>query len=183
MMIDELYERIARLEAAVAQLTARASNSVSRGTMTAANDSGGMQMHTVSGYYGEELDKLPVWQPFGLSATCPAGGDALIACIGGNRDGAQVVAVSHPSYRPTGTAEGETVLYDAYGQRVALGASGITITDRYGNSVSMGVSGITLTAARVEIQSGTLTHNGTNIGATHVHSGVVAGVGNTGGPQ
>jgi hypothetical protein len=41
---------------------------------------------------------------------------------------------------------------------------------------------IKLTAPAVEIVSPTLTHNGVNIGSTHVHPGVQAGGASTGGP-
>jgi len=198
--MQNLIDRIAMLESLVTQLTNRMSNTVSRGTMTKVADGEGMQAHTVSGYYGEELDKLPVWQPFGLSAHCPPGGDVLLSCIGGNRDGAQVVAVTHPKYRPSSTAEGETVIYDAYGQTALLGENGIKLTDRNGNTVDMTASGvkitdgngnvvdmagggITLKASHVEIKSGSLTHNGTNIGQTHTHGGVTPGLGSTGAPN
>lgn len=40
-----------------------------------------------------------------------------------------------------------------------------------------------INADRVEIVSSSLTHNGTNVGDTHVHGGVIPGPGNTSTPQ
>lgn len=48
--------------------------------------------------------------------------------------------------------------------------------------LTQGVSKITISAAGVDIVSPALTHNGKNIGATHIHSGVQSGPGNTGAP-
>ncbi|MCA2374538.1 hypothetical protein ATU3B_23195 [Agrobacterium genomosp. 3 str. CIP 111-78] len=42
---------------------------------------------------------------------------------------------------------------------------------------------ITLKAAKIVLESGTLTHNGKNIGSDHVHTGVVPGGGLTGEPS
>jgi hypothetical protein len=48
--------------------------------------------------------------------------------------------------------------------------------------ISLGSDKITLTAPDVAIVSTTLTHNGTNIGETHIHSGVDPGGGTSGPP-
>lgn len=53
-----------------------------------------------------------------------------------------------------------------------------------GGNVTLAFSGdLTITAGNVEITSGTLTHNGTDVGNTHTHGGVDPGVGNTGAPN
>ena len=49
--------------------------------------------------------------------------------------------------------------------------------------ISLSQSGIKISAASIEFESNTLTHNGTNIGDTHTHSGVEPGAGNTGAPN
>jgi hypothetical protein len=45
--------------------------------------------------------------------------------------------------------------------------------------LTVGATSITLTAAGVAIASTALTHNGTNVGDTHVHGGIIPGGGNT----
>jgi hypothetical protein len=52
-----------------------------------------------------------------------------------------------------------------------------------GNIVFQSSGPMTIQAPSVDIQSTTLTHNGTNVGDNHTHSGVQVGTGNTGGPQ
>lgn len=49
--------------------------------------------------------------------------------------------------------------------------------------ISVGTTSIKLVAQSVEIESDTLTHNGTNIGDTHTHGGVAVGASNTGVPN
>jgi len=184
MSIDD---RIQELEDAVRRLKVAQANTASRGTLRQASDDNGMQQSNVVGLYGEELADLTVWQPFGLSAVSPPGSDALIVAIGGHRDGAQVIAQSHPQYRPRSGRNGETILYDAGGQQVALTTSGIRITDQFGNVVSLSSGGLTITAVsslnieatEVNIESSTLKHNGINIGSDHTHGGVRNGTGDT----
>jgi hypothetical protein len=48
--------------------------------------------------------------------------------------------------------------------------------------ITLGDNTIKLAATNVNIVSTTLTHNGKNVGATHVHNGVTVGIGNTGAP-
>lgn len=70
--------------------------------------------------------------------------------------------------RPSGAGD-EYVLTSVGGARVAIGGGGTSLT--------MQVDGVTatLTAAGFAIEGGKVTHNGTDIGDTHIHGGVVAG--------
>jgi len=182
---------IARLEARLEMLENRLANTASRGVLLETNDSAGIQRQKIMGLAGEEMDKVQSWQPFGLSANCPPGGDVMILSSGGTRDGAQILAASHPDYRQGGGEIGTTTIYDAGGQTIKLNYDGITITDQHGGTVVMAGGGITITSASsltlvasdVEITSGSLTHNGTNISDNHVHPGVLPGPASTGGPQ
>lgn len=57
-------------------------------------------------------------------------------------------------------------------------------TEDGGSYVSIGRSGITLsTSGAVSINSSGLTHNGTNVGDSHTHGGVLPGGASTGGPS
>lgn len=173
----DLARKVASLEAQLAELCAQMGNMASRATLVESDDANGAQRQKLYGFYGEELTDVQLWQPFGLSANCPPGADVMVLAMGGNRDGAQGLAATHPNHRPTGQAIGETALYDAGGQTVTLGDTGITITDRFGSSVSMAAGGaVTIKATSVEITSDSLTHNGKNIGDDHKHL-------NSGGPS
>ena len=77
--------------------------------------------------------------------------------------------------------------------RATLEPTGEILISNSGASVTISPAGVVtiLAAADITLQSSTavkivapaMTHNGTNIGATHVHSGVDTGPSNTGGPQ
>jgi hypothetical protein len=88
----------------------------------------------------------------------------------------------------------DSVFYpDSIGGWSISDSSAAVLQTKDGNiSVSVGASAVTLKAggssmvvssSGVAITGGTVTHNGINIGATHVHSGVTAGTANTGVPQ
>lgn len=58
----------------------------------------------------------------------------------------------------------------------------ITI-DTASGALTLNVSGdVKITAGNITLESGTLTHNGKNVGHDHVHSGVIPGAGVSGGP-
>ena len=175
--------RLRALEAQVRLLTAQLTNMVTRGTLLQTEDDDGAQSQNVFGFYGEQIEGVKSWQPFGLSAVAPPGSDILILSMGGNRDGAQALMAGDPSLRPTGAQIGETVLYDAAGQTVKLGADGIVITDASGSTITMNGGKVTIIADDVEI-TGNLTNNGVNVGSTHTHTDSVGlGAGNTSGPK
>lgn len=66
-----------------------------------------------------------------------------------------------------------TILSAAPAQYIAFSAGGITIKSPHG---------VTIDAPSVTVTGGALTHNGTNIGSSHMHTGVESGGSNTGGP-
>lgn len=172
----DVYERLARAEAMIQELLNRTSNAATRGVLLESDDGNGAQRQRMRGFYGEELTDVQHWQPFGLSASAPPGADVLAVCLGGNRDGTQVICTTHPDHRPTGQLPGETTLYDAGGQKVTLNSSGITIADQFGSTVTMASGGVvTIAAADVKIkgnlavEGGTMTHNGKNVGDDHRH--------------
>lgn len=185
----DLVRKVNNLESLVRRLMSQNANTITRGTLVEVDDETGLQETRVRGYYDEEIPATTNWQPFGLSTSCPPGADALIACVGGNRDGAQVIAVSHPDFRPAGAPAGTTILYDAFGNTVVMTDEGVAISNGEnvvkmtdgGLSITSG-STLTIDAADVEITSGTLTHNGKNIGDDHKHDKVTAGASNTGEP-
>lgn len=57
----------------------------------------------------------------------------------------------------------------------------IAFTD--GGIVIKSPNGVTIEAPAVSVSGGSLTHNGTNIGSSHVHGGVASGGSTTAGPQ
>lgn len=68
-------------------------------------------------------------------------------------------------------------------KEVSVTVNGGQITINVTGQTAINSSGdVVIAAPNVEITSGTLTHNGTNIGETHRHSGVRSGGSNTGAP-
>jgi hypothetical protein len=69
-------------------------------------------------------------------------------------------------------------------ERVVLqstdGLSRIAVGD---GVVKIAAASVVIEADDVDIQSGTLTHNGVNVGSTHVHGDIQPGAGNTGVPH
>lgn len=72
------------------------------------------------------------------------------------------------------------VLNGAPTQYVQFNAVGIKILST--GALTLEAESVELTATDVAIVSATLTHNGVNIGATHVHGDVTSGASNTGTP-
>ena len=76
-------------------------------------------------------DDLEHWEPVGLShrpkdPDSNGGADALVGKLGGS-DHSVVLGVTDRRIRPTGMAQGDTVLYDAHGNRLDLTSTGGTL--------------------------------------------------------
>jgi len=85
-------------------------------------------------------------------------------------------------------AGGGTINITTDGEITVGGNISITVagnaTVAVGGSASITAGGaLTIAAPSVEITSGTLRHNGVNVGNTHTHGGVNVGGSNTGGPS
>lgn len=85
----------------------------------------------------EQQDAVERLQNYGMTAVPHAGAEALVACVGGLRSHAVVIAVEDRRYRLTGLQTGEVALYDDLGNVVKLGRDELAIT---------AVSQITVTA-------------------------------------
>lgn len=96
---------------------------IRKGTVTAVDDSGQVQMVTVKTSAGA-IYTAEVHQFFGHASVPPVNGcTALLFCVGG--DPANMVALlTNPSKRFGNQAQGESVLYSAGGSRVAIRQGG-----------------------------------------------------------
>ena len=122
--MQDLYDRIAELEQAVADLKAGMMNIASRGTLSRNDDSTGLQQMTVKGHYGEELKGVQRWGQHGFTSVAPAGSDALILSLNGNRDEAQILGTINPKSRPTGGEPGSATMYDDAGNMLHFDNAG-----------------------------------------------------------
>ena len=73
----------------------------------------------------ETLSGVERFAHFGLTTRPPDGAEAVVLCLGGNRDHPVVVADEDRRHRPVGAlAKGETCLYAQGGARIFLRANG-----------------------------------------------------------
>lgn len=167
-----------------------------RGVLRGLTLSTRVQRARFGGLAGEELADAELMQHFGFSSAVPAGADVIALPVGGRTSQSVVIASELGTVRVQLGAEGETVIYSMWGDRVHL---------RQDRSI------LIQAAARVEVQAplatfsgnvqiaGNLTVTGTSTGTgaasfaggvtgagvvlqAHTHSGVQPGGGNTGGP-
>lgn len=101
----------------LAPLQRRVTNMVARGVVSLINDGTGRQTVQVT-VLGESLaDDAEHFQPYGFSSVPPAGSDAVVLFVGGNREHPLVLAAEKRTDRPTGAEAGEVMLYHPNGQR------------------------------------------------------------------
>ena len=98
-----------------------------RGRLTAVDDSGPVQTVQMQLSQSELRDGTPRLAEYGFNSNPPAGADAVLACLGGDRTQGVVIACGHQKYRMTGLASGEVAIADNLGQMVYLTQSGIVI--------------------------------------------------------
>lgn len=94
----------------------------SRAVVNDLDDTGSNQTVTLTSHFGRTRSKVPVHYPFGFSSHVPHDG-AVTAVVAAGGDHADPIALppSNPSAARMGNlAEGETVLYDAVGQKLYL---------------------------------------------------------------
>lgn len=159
---------------------------IRKGTVQSVDDTGDVQMVTVKTSEGA-LYTAEVHQLFGHASVAPVDGcTAMLFCIGG--DPANMVALlTNPSSRFGGQAQGESVLYDDAGNRVAIRSGGTiqilaaTLVQIDVPSVAITSTGsVTITAPEVTITApviafeGNLTVDGaiTTTGTIHADGGV-----------
>lgn len=95
---------------------------VSRAVVRDLDDTGANQTVALDTHYGRTRGKVPVHFPFGFGSHVPHDG-AVTAVVAAGGDHADPIALppSNPSAARMGNlAEGETVLYDAAGQKIYL---------------------------------------------------------------
>lgn len=98
-----------------------------RASVVDVDDTGPQQLLTLTGLASEQPRKVVRSQPFGFSSVPPAGAEGLLLTQGGRADRCHFLNPEHPTYRPTKTQLGGTVIYDANGQAVSLVKNSIRI--------------------------------------------------------
>tara|TARA_R110002020_G_scaffold26443_3_gene85401 strand:+ start:1501 stop:1941 length:441 start_codon:yes stop_codon:yes gene_type:complete len=88
-------------------------------------DDGEMQTCSVEVADGIWRDDVEVIMPFGFAAHVPADGAlGIVLAIGGDEGDLVVLPIANPSTRMGGLKEGETAMYNRYGEKMLLSATG-----------------------------------------------------------
>jgi phage gp45-like len=75
----------------------------------------------------ETKDGLQVLGQFGFSSSTPKGSRVVVIFGAGDRSKGTILGTVNPRTRRTGLAEGETVIFDNWGNEVHLSQAGVTV--------------------------------------------------------
>lgn len=173
---------------------------IGRGRITFVDDAGSVQRVQVQLGSEETKDGIPRLCEYGFQSRPPAGSDAVVLFLAGERTNAVVIACGSQQYRMRSLADGEVAISDDKGQFVYLSAAGIRVQGNdkpiqvdTTSSVTVNASSahlvcsgnVQIDAATLHVNAdttfvGTVTANGHRIDETHRHSGVSSGASNTG---
>lgn len=172
------------LERAMRPFLQRLQLMVGRAVVSLVKDGLKLQGLQVTLLADEVRDDVERFQQYGFSSHPHPGAEALVVCVAGNRDHAVVVAVDDRRYRIKGLEQGEVALYTDEGDKVVLKRDGV-IELTAATKVRI-VSPLVECTGDVDV-AGTVTA-GVDVIADgislvgHVHSGVDAGLSNSGPP-
>jgi phage baseplate assembly protein V len=132
-LIEKVYRRVQML--------------FGRGRVTLVNDAGPVQTMQLKLSDMETSDNRLRLAEFGFTSNPPAGSDAAVLHIAGDRGSGVVVATNHQPSRPTGLQPGEAMLYSEDGKQVYMTAGGGIVVNANGQSVSVnGATTVTINA-------------------------------------
>lgn len=162
-----------------------------RGLVVSVRDGGIAQTVDVETHDGVIRSGVEVLQPFGVASRAPDGAITVVIAMGGDEGDMLALPPGCPGVRFGALQPGETVLYDADGNRVHLRAGGVVEVKAAGKVV-VEAPEVEITAPIVritgdvevtgkitatgEIQSGSIPLT------THKHTGVQPGAGTSGTP-
>ena len=112
-MIEKIMQRITML--------------VGRGKVLLGSDAGVVQRLQVQLSAQDIKDNTARLGEYGLSSLPPAGSDAVVLFLGGNRSNGVIIATGNQTYRLKNLKPGEVALYDNLGQSVYLTQAGIVV--------------------------------------------------------
>ncbi|MBF0858792.1 phage baseplate assembly protein [Gluconobacter sp. LMG 31484] len=168
-----------------------------RGVVQDVNDTGPDQTVSVQMHYGQERSSVPVHQPFGFSSHAPVDGAVThVVQNGGDPSDLFALPPANPSAaRMSGIQEGETILYDATGQKVYLQGGKIVRIDAL-EEMRVSIGGQTVldvTPEGVTITGGLIVSKGIKAGddvvagsislQNHLTTQVMSGNGTSGKPK
>ena len=160
----------------LAPLARRLQNFMARGTVVRSDAGKKMQQLQIRLLADEVADGIEHFEPYGYTARPKPGAEHVTLFVDGDRSHGITIVVADRRYRLQGLEEGEVALHDDQGQKVHLTRNGIVIDGG-------GKAGIFQNFASISFNDvGSISHDGTNIGASHKHGNVQVGAGQTSTP-
>ncbi len=127
---------------------------IGRGRITTGNDTGAVQQLQVQLAGVETGDNRPRVAEFGFTSMPPAGADAVVVFLSGDRSAGVVVATNHQQSRPRGMKPGETMVYSQDGKCVYFSDAGIVV-DAKGQPVTVQNASVATIQAETKIVADT----------------------------
>ncbi|MDL2401246.1 phage baseplate assembly protein domain-containing protein [Rhizobium mayense] len=158
---------------------------VRRGVIKNIKDDGQMQTASIEVADGIWRDNVEIIHPYGYAGHPPEDGALAIAlAVAGDQGDIVLLPIANPSKRMGNLNEGDAGIHNQHGDKMIVGNDGV-INIAAGDSLKVKIGGVTFTisADGVDIEGGTVKHNGKNIGWTHTHGGVVHGGESTDAPN
>jgi phage baseplate assembly protein V len=93
---------------------------ITRGFITAINDSKKLQFLQINLFAGEVRDNLERFQEYGFTSVPLPDAEAVAVFLGGNRDHGIIISTDDRRYRLTGLENGEVALYTDEGDFIKL---------------------------------------------------------------
>lgn len=149
----------------------RIQNMLARGTVALSNAAAKMQTLQVRLLADETLDGIEHFEPYGFTSRPQQGAEVLTLSVDGDRSHTVVIVAADRRYRIEGLEEGEVAIHDDGSSSIVLKRGGII-------EITAGTV-LRMVAPQIEAISDVFTHNGINVGGTHVHGNVEPGAGTT----
>lgn len=151
---------------------------VIRGLVNLVDDTSGIQLVKISGLAGEDKEGIDRVQQYGHSSNPPGVTEAVLLCVGGDRDNMICIATDSRATRKKNLAPGESALYNGLtGAFMLLNAAGEAILDAVTLVKLGGAGAVDPVIRKSDFDAWVITHN------AHIHTGVTTGLGVTGTPS
>ncbi|MDZ7926149.1 MAG: phage baseplate assembly protein [Agrobacterium sp.] len=154
---------------------------IRRVTVKDIKDNGQMQTASAEVAEGVWREDLEIMHPYGfLSVPDDDGAVGVALAIGGDEGDMVILPLANPSQRMGGLGKGDVGLSNKFGDRIIIRAGG-GIEVQAASSITFTVGGVTMTidATGLNVNGGSIKHDGVVIDKTHKHTGVVPGGGIT----
>lgn len=154
------------IEKYTAPIWRRVLQTVARAVIKNSLDTGGVQKLQLLVLADELLDGVDRVQEYGFTSRPMTGAEAVMVCVGGNRDHPVVIAVDDRRYRIKALEEGEVAIYDDQDQKIVL---------KRGNKIEVTTPGeVEVNAQTVDVNCTTATLDATEAMVTAPQTTVVA---------